>query len=318
MTGNLILNDRPLLISPTLAAMIGLNESIVLQQLHYWMLRSKNIREDRKWVYFTYDELGQQFPFFSISTIRRAISNLVKHGFVSTKNFNKMKMDQTKWYTIHYEHVEELKHEEDNLQNDVDALEPVLEPICSDSTDELSKVSSPCVQNEQSSCSSWTEDAISLNTAIPESTSEITTKNTSETSSSSKQENDPYPFFEQNGFGKIGNYYARKIKTWCTELSDELVIEAMKLALENGSTRWNYVEAVLTDWSNKGIQTVDEMLEARRSYNDRKQQNGSRKPVRKELLPDWVKHEDYEEKPVYNLDFEAKKRLWEERKKAYC
>jgi len=48
MNGNLILNDRPLIIIPALAMTIGQNESVILQQLHYWITRSKNTREDRK------------------------------------------------------------------------------------------------------------------------------------------------------------------------------------------------------------------------------------------------------------------------------
>ena len=46
----LLLNEQPLLIMPTLASKIGLNESIVLQQIHYWNTinekANNNFRED--------------------------------------------------------------------------------------------------------------------------------------------------------------------------------------------------------------------------------------------------------------------------------
>lgn len=37
----LLLDDEPLVILPKLAAAIGLNEAIILQQLHYWLEKVK-------------------------------------------------------------------------------------------------------------------------------------------------------------------------------------------------------------------------------------------------------------------------------------
>ncbi|WP_449540443.1 DnaD domain-containing protein [Ferdinandcohnia sp. Marseille-Q9671] len=326
MNGNLLLNDKPLLIIPTLATTIGLNESIILQQLHYWIKRSTNIREDRKWVYFTYEELGGQFPFFSKSTIRRTIMSLEASEYILAKNFNKMKMDQTKWYTINYEIVNDLQGEENSdevLQEGEEIPSPKTEEelICSNRTDELLKLDNPSVQNEQLTCSTWSNQMSNLSKAIPEISTEITSENTSETSSSVQaidNEDDPFRFFEQNGFGKIGNYYAKKMKSWCAELSPEIVIEAMKLALENGSNRWNYVEAVLKDWSNKGYDTVTEIHDARLTYSKQKQAQINRKPIRKELIPEWLVENKLQNTTVIDLDFEAKKKLFEERLKAFC
>ncbi len=35
---NLLLDEHPLLVMPKLATLIGLNEAIVLQQVHYWLI----------------------------------------------------------------------------------------------------------------------------------------------------------------------------------------------------------------------------------------------------------------------------------------
>jgi hypothetical protein len=96
----LLLDDKPLIILPSLAEKIGLNESIVLQQLHYWLLESKNIKDGEKWVYNTYEDWQKQFPFWSVSTIRRIIGKLEKENLVFVGNFNKLKIDNTKWYRI--------------------------------------------------------------------------------------------------------------------------------------------------------------------------------------------------------------------------
>ena len=48
---SLLLNENPLIVMPTLAAHIGLNEAIILQQVHYWLLKSDKLEYGRKWTY---------------------------------------------------------------------------------------------------------------------------------------------------------------------------------------------------------------------------------------------------------------------------
>ncbi|GEN83597.1 hypothetical protein SLU01_19090 [Sporosarcina luteola] len=100
---NLLINEPPLQVLPSLAKRIGLNEAIILQQLHFRSLISNNMKDGHKWIYKTYDEWQEEFPFWSADTIKRAIRKLEKEGYViSTSAFNKMKMDKTKWYRIDY------------------------------------------------------------------------------------------------------------------------------------------------------------------------------------------------------------------------
>ncbi|MRG87645.1 DnaD domain protein [Salinibacillus xinjiangensis] len=40
---------------------------------------------------------------------------------------------------------------------------------------------------------------------------------------------------------------------WITKVGDELVIEAMKRALDRNKVSWGYVRGILRDWVNKGI-----------------------------------------------------------------
>ena len=91
---------------PTLATIIGLNESIILQQVHYWLKIKEKSKQDyidgHFWVYNTYEQWQEQFPFFSIRTLRRTFTSLEKMGLLLTGNYNKVKFDQTKWYTIDY------------------------------------------------------------------------------------------------------------------------------------------------------------------------------------------------------------------------
>ena len=43
----LLINERPIMILPTLAVKIGLNESIMLQQVHYWLLTSSHEKKGK-------------------------------------------------------------------------------------------------------------------------------------------------------------------------------------------------------------------------------------------------------------------------------
>lgn len=106
---NLLINEHPLMVLPTLAAKIGLNEAIVLQQIHYWLdpRGNKNFREGRHWVYNSYKDWKKQFPFWSEVTLRRVIYSLESLGFLKSQEFKKEKGDKTKWYTIDYKKLSE-------------------------------------------------------------------------------------------------------------------------------------------------------------------------------------------------------------------
>jgi uncharacterized phage protein (TIGR02220 family) len=151
----LLIDEYPLMVLPSLAVKIGVNESIFLQQIHYWLMRSPHVFEEKKWIYNSYIDWQKQFPFWSLSTIRRTIHSLEKQGYIVSANWNRSKMDKTKWYRIDYEKLEELH---DNR---------------------LSFFDLPSAQIEQSKESEWTKEVTSLNKPIPEITTETTTeKNT--------------------------------------------------------------------------------------------------------------------------------------------
>lgn len=100
---SLLISEPPLQVLPSLAVKIGLNEAIVLQQIHYWLLKSKNVRDGHKWIYNSFPEWHKQFPFWSEITIKRTFNSLEKQGLLITGNYNKAKFDRTKWYRIDYD-----------------------------------------------------------------------------------------------------------------------------------------------------------------------------------------------------------------------
>lgn len=102
----LLLDSQPLQVIPELACLIGLNEAIILQQIHYWVLANsregRNFKEGCFWTFNSISNWQKQFPFWSLDTIRRTFASLERKNLLITANFNKMKIDRTKWYRIDY------------------------------------------------------------------------------------------------------------------------------------------------------------------------------------------------------------------------
>lgn len=102
----LIIDQTPLLLIPELAVKFGINGALVLQQLHF-RLNSSPLKEDGyTWYQHTYESWMKQFPFLSLTTIKRTILKLEKGNYIiSTTKFNPTKYDHRKWYTIDYERL---------------------------------------------------------------------------------------------------------------------------------------------------------------------------------------------------------------------
>ncbi|AHK39791.1 TPA: phage protein [Bacillus anthracis] len=109
----LLIHEEPLLVLPGLASRIGLNEAIFLQQIYYWLNRSKHFYDERNWVYNSVAEWVKQFPFWSENTIRRIVKNLEDEQLLVIGNYNRAKFDKTKWYSINYEKLRLLESTND-------------------------------------------------------------------------------------------------------------------------------------------------------------------------------------------------------------
>lgn len=111
---SLLYSQHPLVVNPQLAVAIGLNEAIVLQQIHYWAARTKSgkVHDGRVWIYNTYDQWVEQFPFWSQETIKRALTSLRKKGLIDVEQLNKKEHDRTNYYSINHNHsdlIEQVK-----------------------------------------------------------------------------------------------------------------------------------------------------------------------------------------------------------------
>ncbi|MEV9639512.1 DnaD domain protein [Mammaliicoccus sciuri] len=118
-------------------------------------------------------------------------------------------------------------------------------------------------------------------------------------SSSSAQQENPMidlelksviDFYEQQSFGMITPHVADKMAEWIADTSKELVIHAMKLAIESGAIKWSYAEGILRNWTTRKLTTVEqvEAFELQRKQQKATQQRStSIKAIREEIVPEW-------------------------------
>lgn len=154
---SLLMKEIPLMVQPSLAKELGLNEALFLQQLNYWIERSTKKIDGKYWIYNTIEAWHKQFPFWSISTIKRIILNLEKKKLIITGNFNKISMDRTKWYTINYSLLQEIE-DKINIEKEKENLENLTEKEISNEENEItisSKWNNGKCQNEIAIGSKW-------------------------------------------------------------------------------------------------------------------------------------------------------------------
>lgn len=110
---------------PQLAAFLeNTDQALLIQQIHYWLQNEKVgyvLRDGRRWIYNGYsDWIEQLFPWKSISSISRMVTDLENRGWVITKRFYQCKREigfvdrpptafhednQRKWYCLDYDQI---------------------------------------------------------------------------------------------------------------------------------------------------------------------------------------------------------------------
>jgi hypothetical protein len=97
-------------ICPELAAEIGLNESILLLQIEFWIRVSNSEEHDgRQWTYQSTRKIQEAFPFWGLATINRAIQSLEKQHLLIIGKYNRLAYDMTRWFAVDMDGCAKLK-----------------------------------------------------------------------------------------------------------------------------------------------------------------------------------------------------------------
>lgn len=292
----ILFDKSPLVVDTVLATQIGLNEAIVLQQVHYWIEVNKakktNYYDGYYWTYNSMKEWSKSFPFFAEKTLKRIFINLEEMGIFKTGNYNKMRMDRTKWYTIDYIKLEEYidKHTDDEVR--LEEEEEIVQEEClptEDTPGQIGPMQYPKRENALGQNDPMQEDKMTqckgtkwpnaLGQNDPTNTRDFTetsSETNSKTSSSSMK--DIVEFF-QNNFYLLQAYEAEVLTDWGNRFSYELVLVAMKIARKNNARTLNYIERTLLNWEKDGIKTLQQLEEynkAREAYKNGQDRRNSK------------------------------------------
>ncbi|MGA4514663.1 DnaD domain-containing protein [Staphylococcus caledonicus] len=99
-----------------------------------------------------------------------------------------------------------------------------------------------------------------------------------------------FTFYENNGFGRLNSTIVEKIEAWREDFNgnDDIVIEALKEAINNNVYKWAYVNSILKNWYQDNIKTFED-IEARRKQREvlstqNKSENNFLNNKRKEIM----------------------------------
>ena len=111
---SMALEKNAMPVPPKLAAAIGVDEAIILQRLHFWLVKGKSsdygqVVNGVRWIYNTLDDWLGQFIFFSKWRLRQALKNLRQLGLVLFSQLEKHGWKRIGYYTIDYERLNQLQ-----------------------------------------------------------------------------------------------------------------------------------------------------------------------------------------------------------------
>lgn len=262
--GNLLLDDRPLVIQPKLIELLGdPTEAIILQQIHYWLVKNMNIKDGYSWVYNSIKDWNKQFKWLSEPTLKRKFKSLEDKGLLITGNYNKAKFDRTKWYRIDY-----------------DALDEMVQALYQNDTTIVSKRYNAKYQNDTDYTIDYTKNNNIDNT---------TTTGTTEIGSI-------YEFWESN-VGSLSPYLYEEIQAiyddWkeVSKQPKEMILESIKMALDKGVRNISYIKTILKRWYDNRIYNIED-LKADQERFEKNKQRKSNKNKKKSMFMD-AKDQDH-------------------------
>ncbi|SFB90283.1 DnaD and phage-associated domain-containing protein [Alkalibacterium subtropicum] len=117
--------------------------------------------------------------------------------------------------------------------------------------------------------------------------------------------NTPARFYESNGYGSIASLTIQKIDGWVEDISktgtseeeaNEIIIKAMEFGVVHNKRTWSYVNRILVNWENRGLNTLEKIEAAEAERNAKQETKPAKKKswnknthTRSESLPKWAR-----------------------------
>ncbi len=135
-----------------------------------------------------------------------------------------------------------------------------------------------------------------------------------------------YDFYQKNGFGVLNGHIREEMGIYLQSFandSDEIIIAAMKIAINRNCFSWGYIKGILKSWINSNLNSIDEV----RAYEKNKLKKLQTKNLRSnqynsiESTPEWLINQKSSNKNSYtennSADFEQRKKELEEEMKNF-
>lgn len=260
---------------PELAQEIGLNESILLLQIDFWISTSTTEpHEGRWWTFQSVRDIQETFSFWSLATINRTIQSLLDSKYILTGNFNRLKYDKTRWFALNPEVLKSLK------------------------SIRLDGHETPLFQNDTRSAQNETRST-QFETTIPETSTEISTETTTTTipavavekpKTRSKTNGHPpvdekaalvFQLYQKQINFNFSATMAERIRDDIEDVPLECIAPAFERAEIANVKRWDYVTGIWSRWRANGWQM------------DAGKRNGSSPPPDNADAPVVRRHEDW-------------------------
>lgn len=109
---------------------------------------------------------------------------------------------------------------------------------------------------------------------------------------------DPFDFYQQNGFGMISGFVGEDMNQWIGDFqqagaseqeASAIIVKSLQIAVERGKTNWGYAKAILKDWDQHGLHSIEAIDAAQAKHNANRQ---SRKSSSKSS-PDVYRNHDF-------------------------
>ena len=111
----LLIDESPLIVLPSLAERIGLDEAIVLQQVHYLVGMSTKVENSQVykdgyyWVFNSIDQWqSKYFRWWAVPTVKRIFQSLTESHLLIASAFGGGKSHKRLWYRVNHYLVDEL------------------------------------------------------------------------------------------------------------------------------------------------------------------------------------------------------------------
>lgn len=63
----------------------------------------------------------------------------------------------------------------------------------------------------------------------------------------------------QSEIGVLTPFIAESIEHWISDLSEEIVIKALKISVANNVRNWSYAQTILKNWASKNLKTIEQV-----------------------------------------------------------